>query len=312
MNVFKTFRFWWLWVAALVVIAVNFATDPTGGKDTWLWLLWVSKVVVAVGIVYLMRRVLIEARSRELFRAAKFNPIAASIAFLGICIVTAALLFVTVSRADELPARALSYLPVLDEEISVRWSSMPVRSVLGALVEQETCPSLKHSKCWNPRTELKTHREYGVGLGQLTVAYRADGTERFNAWREVRGADPGLAGWQWEDRYDARMQLRAVVVMNRGCFSRVRQLIRDDINALAMCDAAYNGGLGGLLQERRMCAARDGCDPAIWFGHVEHTSAKSRQKWKGYGMSAFEINRGHVLAVMVGRRAKYARWWGEA
>jgi membrane-bound lytic murein transglycosylase MltF len=79
-----------------------------------------------------------------------------------------------------------------------------------------------------------------------------------------------------------------------------------------MCDSAHNGGYGGLTQERRMCAAVDGCDPDVWFGNVELHSTKSRVKWKGYGESAYSINRGHVRNVMIVRRPKYAQWFGEA
>jgi hypothetical protein len=239
--------------------------------------------------------------------------VGAGLIVIGLCLLSG-LLFIAFagrSNAADLPPRAVQYLPALDDEISARWPGMPERSVLGALVEQETCPSLRHAQCWNPRAELKTPREYGFGLGQLTVAYRADGSERFNAWREVRTQDASLAGWRWEDRHDARMQLRAVVVLNRNCFTRLRPLLADDSNALAMCDAAYNGGFGGMLQERRLCASKPGCDPDQWFDHVENTCTKSRVKWRGYGQSACEINRGHVLAVMVTRRPAYAAWWKE-
>lgn len=78
-----------------------------------------------------------------------------------------------------------------------------------------------------------------------------------------------------------------------------------------MCDAAYNGGLGGVYAERRLCAAAPACNPDRWFGNVEQHSTKSRAKWHGYGASAFEINRTHVKNVMVVRRPKYAAWFGE-
>lgn len=313
MSVIRSFRFWIMWVAAAFVVGWYFATDPDGGRETiqrLQHLLWLAVIALPV---YLLRRVLVDGRAIPAYRKALQSPVGAGMVYLGIAIVTAALVLVLGARANAtpLPPRALEALPVLDAEISARWPAMPLRSVLGALIEQETCPSLKHAKCWNPRTELKTHREYGFGLGQLTVAYRADGSERFNAFREVKALDRSLAGWTWENRYDARMQLRAIVVMNRDCFRRLSSLVEDSYQVMAMCDAAYNGGYGGLLSDRRLCAARAGCDPDRWFGHVELTSNKSRVKWQGYGMSAYEINRHHVRAVMVTRRPKYAEWWGE-
>lgn len=309
--VFKSFRFWWMWMLAVGVIAWSYFTDPSGGKDTEIWMLWMAKLVVAVGIVYLARRSLIEARSHELFEKAREEPMAAAIALLAVALITASLVFVAGARAADLPKNAQKYLPALDDQINVVWPTMPQRSVMGALIEQETCISLKHSKCWNPRAELKTSREYGFGLGQLTIAYRSDGSVRFNKWQELKDKYAELANWEWESRYDASMQMRAILLMNRECFGRIMKLKLTDSNALAMCDAAYNGGFGSVLNDRRLCAARPGCDPDVWFGNVELYSQKSRQKWHGYGKSPYDINREHVLNVMVVRRPKYAQWWGE-
>ena len=72
----------------------------------------------------------------------------------------------------------------------------------------------------------------------------------------------------------------------------------DDLNRLAMCDAEYNGGRGGLAQDRQLCKLTKGCDPNQWFGHVELHSNKSREKWQGYGQSAFDINRAHVRGTV--------------
>lgn len=323
----RSSRFWLFCALAAVIVVLHFATDPDGGRQTLAQLLHVAWIVALCGPVYWIRRAFFpEARSREFVQRAAEHPIGAGLVVLGLCILTAFLFIAFTARSNAaelridrgefgrapplaLPAGAVKYLPVLDGEISSAWPKMPSRSVLAALVEQETCLSLKHAKCWNPRAELKTSREYGFGLGQLTVAYTAAGAERFNIWREVRGQDEQLQEWQWEDRYDARLQLRALVVMNRNCYARIRVLVEDDENALAMCDSAYNGGVAGLLTERRMCTMAAGCDPDLWFRNVELHSRKSREKWQGYGASAFDINRTHVRNVMQVRRPKYAAWW---
>jgi len=197
----------------------------------------------------------------------------------------------------DLPPRAVQYLPALKAEITTRWPDMPLPSALAAQVEQETCPSLKSAKCWNPRTELKTDREYGFGLGQLTV------TSRFNAWEEVKTMDRGLAGWTWEGRYDPVLQLRALVVKDRFNWRRFPDAA--GIDRLAFALAAYNGGVGGVMSDRRICMATSGCDPGQWFGHVEKTSLKARAKVQGYGKSFFDINREYVMNVLNVRRAKY-------
>lgn len=205
--------------------------------------------------------------------------------------------------AQSPPAAALPYLPVLSEELDHQWPDAPQRSAFGAQVEQETCLSLKHRSCWNPRTELKTDREYGFGLGQLTI------TAKFNSWAEVRDMEASLRAWKWQDRFDPRLQLRALVIKDRFNFDRLSGASPADRLAFAL--AAYNGGLGGVLSDIKLCKATLGCNPGRWFGHVERTSHKSRTKWQGYGESAYDINRGYVRAVLVTRRLRYVDALGE-
>lgn len=197
-----------------------------------------------------------------------------------------------------IPALASTYLPVLAAVLSALWPAMPDRPLLAAQIEQETCISLKHSKCWNPRAELKTSREYGFGLGQLTV------TERFNNFVAAKGWDKSLAGWQWENRFDPTMQLRALVAYDRNLYGQIR-FGASERERLAFMFSAYNGGLGGVLKDRRMCAAVAGCNPDRWFGHIEHHSFRAKTAASGYGKSFFEINREYVRNVMDVRVTKY-------
>lgn len=298
------------WVLSLAVLAWYWMTDPDGGAETTARLQSLAWLLAGTPlIVYVLRRAFAEAvRGRDLAQMIRDGNIAAGIALAGLYIFTG-MLFLAVSgyaRAGEPPPAALQYLPVLKAEQVAYWPAHPSPAVLGSLIEQETCPSLTSRKCWNPRTELKTEREYGFGLGQKTIAYRGDGSERFNAWRETREAHAdALADWTWGSRYDARMQLRAVVLDNRECYRRINKLVPKGESALAMCDGAYNGGYGGMLADRRLCASTPGCDPDQWFDHVELTSTKSRVRWRGYGASAFEINRTHVRNVMRVRRERY-------
>ena len=66
--------------------------------------------------------------------------------------------------AQNVPPLALVYLPVLVEKQRAIWPDAPTPSFLASQVEQESCLSLTHSKCWNPRSELKTSRENGNGF----------------------------------------------------------------------------------------------------------------------------------------------------
>lgn len=74
---------------------------------------------------------------------------------------------------------------------------------------------------------------------------------------------------------------------------------------LAMMLAGYNGGMGGVASDRRVCAATPGCDPSRWLGHAEHTSLKARTAVPGYGKSFFVTNREYPRNILFMRRARY-------
>jgi hypothetical protein len=197
-----------------------------------------------------------------------------------------------------LPKLATLYIPLLTTQIAALWPAMPAPSTLAAQIEQETCVSLTSTRCWNPKTELKTEREYGFGLGQLTV------TPKFNNFEAAKGWDKSLKDWKWEDRYDPTMQIRALVAYDRNLY-RAITFAADDANRLQFAFSAYNGGLGGVINDRHVCMATKGCDPSRWFGHVELTSLKAKTAVKGYGQSFYEINRGYVRAIWFDRRQRY-------
>lgn len=196
------------------------------------------------------------------------------------------------------PAAALPYLPLVRAEAAALWADHPHPAYLASQVEQETCPSLTSRLCWNPHAELKTSREYGFGLGQLTV------TPKFNNFIEAKKWDKSLAGWQWSDRFDAKYQIRALIAYDRNLYRQIRGAADAD-NQYAFALSAYNGGLGGLLKDRELCRNTKGCDEARWWGNVEHTSLKAKTTVAGYGQSFFAVNRGYVQNVMRVRVVRY-------
>ncbi len=208
------------------------------------------------------------------------------------------------AAATEVPKNALLHLPTLIEVQLEIWPDAPMPSFLAAQVEQESCITLRHSRCWNPHVELKTSREYGFGLGQTTIAYNADGSVRFNKWAELRAQHASLAGWTWENRYDPKYQLTALVEMDKGIYRRVPSAATE-LDRLAFTLSAYNGGESGVRQDRLLCTKIAGCDPNVWFGHVERHSLKRKTPFKGYGASPFQINREYVVNVIHVRRPKY-------
>lgn len=181
--------------------------------------------------------------------------------------------------------------------------------MLASLVEHESCIGLTHSKCWNPKSRLKSSREEGAGFGQITRAYRADGRIRFDALAEIKSKHPvELYEWSWQNVYDRPdLQLRGLVLKSRDNYEYYRKST-DAVNALYFADAAYNGGISGLDRERAACAMSKTCDASKWFGNVERFCLKSNVALYG-NRSACDINRHHVKDVFNIRANKYQLWW---
>lgn len=213
--------------------------------------------------------------------------------------------------AQAVPPGAVELLPVLVEQQRAIWPDAPVPSFLAGQIEQESCISLRHRKCWNPRAELKTSRENGIGLGQFTRAYRADGSIRFDTIKNLSNTYESLRDWSWETRYDARYQITALVEMDKGIYERQRNAA-DELERLKFTLSAYNGGEAGLLQDRMLCRNTTGCDPARWTGNVALHSLKSKRPQSGYGQSFFSINREYVANVLELRRYKYASYFEDS
>lgn len=323
-NVVKEFLkrpiLWGLGVAALLFVGILFYTDPDRGASTRDMLL----NLISGGLAFTMASLIIKVTFDKLHftlhakRAEEGSlPSAIIVAVYVLAVCFAALIFSPRAHAQGVqtyaqtyvPKLAYQYCPVIQAEKDKLWPTHPAPAALCSLVETESCVSLTNSKCWSPTSRLKTEREEGAGLGQITRAYNQDGSIRFDALAAVKQLDPSLADWNWGNVYQRPdLQLRAVVVMNRDCFNRLSRLVADPDDVLRMCDAAYNGGYGGLQSERRACGLRPGCDPQKWVGHVELVCLKSKVKWKGYGASACDINRNHVINVFNLRYEKYRKF----
>lgn len=300
-------RSWYLLVLTVIALAVSLYTDPDKGLSTLLGGLAVVQGIWAVAAAHFTHRALFdypEARRRSLFIKAAMDPIGAGLALIALAIVFVGLLLVFAPRAhaEPLPAGFATYGPILKGEQRAHWSAHPDPAALAALVEQESCVSLTSPRCWNPAARLKSAREEGAGMGQITRAYRTDGSLRFDSLSGLRTQyATELAGWSWDNVYSRPdLQLRALVLMSRDNALR----FKDSPAWLEFGDAAYNGGVAGLQMERRACTLAAGCDAGRWFGHVELHCLKSRQPLYG-GRSACDINREHPRNVFKVRRAKY-------
>lgn len=298
-------------LAGLVITALVllFASVPLSHllhePDVATFGMFASFVLGGAAAAHVCRRLLFPSigLSRLAAKAAQ-DPRGAGMVFVGVCLVLAAIILaMRPVQAAELPPQAHLYLPLLQAEQRASWPDMSMPSVLAAQVEQETCASLSSPKCWNPRAELKTPREYGFGLGQCTV------TAAFNCQAEARQL-PGLEGWSWAKRYDPQLQLRALVLKDLQGYRRNKDGATER-DRLAFALSCYNGGCGGVAADRKTCRATPGCDSSRWFGHVEHTSYKTRIAVKGYGRSFFAINREYVRNVLMVRRPRYVQAMGD-
>ncbi|HRJ63873.1 MAG TPA: hypothetical protein PLR59_05950 [Brevundimonas sp.] len=309
------FRYWFIFGGSAIVLTALLLTDPDQGLTTGLLLLALVTPLLAVGFAHYARKALHdypEADARRLFARAGEHPTGAGLALIALAIVLYGLLglFGHVARADvrtHIPVVAETHRATLAAEVAAHWADHPRPAVLPALVEHESCITLKHSRCWNPASRLKSTREEGAGLGQITRAWHADGRLRFDALAEMRDRHPALREWSWANVYErADLQLRAVVLKSRDNYQALRPVVDPD-QRLAFADAAYNGGLGGVQRERRACGLKAACDPQQWWGHVEHVCLKSRAPLYG-NRSACDINRHHVHDVIRTRAPKYEGW----
>lgn len=204
-----------------------------------------------------------------------------------------------------IPERAFAFRETIYDELNKFFPQLHDFNYIPALIEQESCITIRHRRCWTSTAQLRSQREEGAGLGQITRAFRPDGSIRFDSLTEmVNRYRDELRGVNWSNIYikpDA--QIRIIILMIRDKNRRLFDV--DTVEArLHMVNAAYNGGLGGLQRERRACAIAANCDPDIWFGHVERHCLKSRRALYGT-RSACDINRTHVYSTFNIRLPKY-------
>lgn len=204
-----------------------------------------------------------------------------------------------------IPSQAHQYLSYVSCEAERLLPEITPPAYFASLIEHESCIHLKHSKCWNPKSRLKTSREEGAGMGQLTKAFRKDGRLRFDTLTELsKKYSSELKELSWNNVYDRPdLQIRAIMLLSKNNHKQL-YAIKEPFQRLAMTDAAYNGGLGGVFKDRRLCGLTKDCNPLIWFNHVEKTCSKSKKILYG-NRNACDINRHHVKDVLKTRLEKY-------
>lgn len=298
------FRHVFMGLGSAAILAALLVTDPDKGLMTGMLVMALATPVLAVAFSHLARKGLFDYLDlKTVADKAQQEPTGAGLVFVGVCIVLAALLGLFGKSAHAaVPAQAHQYLPVLSAELDKTWPAAPDRAYMGGLIEHESaCP--RKSSCWKPTARLKTYREEGAGLGQLTRAWSKSGALRFDKLGEMREAHPALRELSWATIYQRPdLQMRTMIVMVKADHYRFASTAAP----LHFADAAYNGGWGGVQKERRACGLKSGCDPQRWVGHVEHVCLKSKAPIAMYGnRSPCAINREHVRDVIYAKAPKY-------
>lgn len=170
-------------------------------------------------------------------------------------------LSLTTSWATILPANSRPYIPILRGAIQDHWPTMPLRHIPAGQVEQESG--------WKEKATLKTKRELGRGFGQLTITYRADGSERFNTYREAVKYK-ALSLWDWQrDPYNVRYQLAYVVLQDRANYRQMEALrFVDAAETWKAALVCYNAGPGRVLNRHALALAK-GIPHDRWAGGLD-------------------------------------------
>ena len=209
--------------------------------------------------------------------------------------------------------RAIELYPSLRKDIPLMFPELQIPAYPLALIEHESCITLKHSKCFNINAELKTYwadgsrREHGLGLGQFTRAWRNDGMVRLDTLAALKKMYPQeLAGITWETMAkSADQQVLLALALLKDDYKNL-YVFKDPIVRLQATDSAYNGGRRDVLSARKVCGLQAGCNPDIWFDNIEKHCVKSRQALYG-GRSPCDINTHHVRDVFKTRLPKFQK-----
>lgn len=232
-------------------------------------------------------------------------------AFIFICIYVCLCFYaiqakaVSYSEKTYIPPQAVDYYKLVVDNSDILMPDFSIPYYFSALMEHESCISLTHSRCLRANSTLSTKRELGVGLGQITKAFKADGTIRFDTLQSLHRKYPKELGeLSWENvakRTD--LQITAIILLYRDGYKGLYK-VANEFERAAMADSIYNGGKRDLDSSRRVCGMTQSCNPGLWFGHVERYCQKSKAALYGK-RSACDINTHHVKNVMKDKLPKY-------
>ena len=285
-------RVWTLLVPILLVVLVI----------DWAALLNAVVMLAICGLVLLLMDALFDSRDSwgifptlNLDESVKNTPPA--FIWLGYVALTITVLVLVAgsAHAAELPAGYLKNKTVLQQVMAEHWQQAPLPQIIPAQVEQESS--------WKEHATLKTSREFGRGLVQMTIAYSKTGAERFNIYKDAVGYAP-LRGWDWRnDPYNVRYQLTYLVLRDRSTFKQIRLMMADDTEAWRATLVAYNAGIGRVMA-RRTNAVKMGLDKTRWNGGLDQAHGTSENSML-YGRALWQAVNEYPVVIFK-RASKYA------
>jgi hypothetical protein len=229
--------------------------------------------------------------------------------FLLLCLLPAAVFGQSV--ISYIPEQCKQLVPYVKSEAGKFMPAYPHQPYFSSLMEHESCIHLKHKRCCSPKSEFVTARERGAGVGMLTIAYRADGSVRFDALTDLRNKYKNhLHELSWNNitsRPD--LQVRGVILLFKDSHDRLLS-VKDSFERTKMADSAYNGGISAVLKARVACGIAKECDPQKWEKNTERYIVKSTKALYA-GRSALDINLHHVKDVTIVRYGKYVKYYSE-
>lgn len=206
-----------------------------------------------------------------------------------------------------IPEKAWSMRDDLYISIERNIKELPDYNFVPALIEHESCISLKYSRCWNPNSTLSNSREHSVGFFQIAKTYDKHGNVSMDTLRALKNKyKTQLKDLTWANIVNRPdLQLEAGTLLIKDNWNYFRNKIPDPMERMHFVDAAHNSGAGNVNSDIRACSLVAGCDPTKWFGHVEKTCTRSKVAISQYKRSPCEINRNHVTDVFKVRKLKY-------
>lgn len=183
------------------------------------------------------------------------------------------------AHGEAIPAGAVKNLPTLSKAYATAWPGAPLKYIAGGQVEQESQ--------WNERATLRTSRELGRGLVQMTV------TKNFNIYKDAVHYKE-LKGWNWRaDPYNPLYQLMFLVRQNRDNYSASKAVNPAETWKIAL--VRYNAG-DGRINARRRYALAVGLPVDRWsgglelaHGPLENSVLYGRPLWKAVNAYPTEI-----------------------